>query len=102
MNPSRKSKRDDLEAMLQYGSWQQTLLVDERIEEKLAQLQVFVGQLTATPHGRAELECRTKRFGDCQRIETETSGQYYSKLRHWLDRDIEPSRPRQHSSRTDD
>ena len=89
--------------MLQYKSQQQDLLLKDRIEEKLAQLQVFVGQLTATPHGRAELECRTKRFGDCQRIQAETSGQYYSKLRHWLDRDLEPSRPRRDGSRrTDD
>jgi len=103
MNPSRKSKREDLEVILQYRSSQQNLLVEERMEEKLTQLQAFVGQLTATPHGRTELENRTKRFGDCQRIEGETSGQFYSRLRQWLDRDVERPRPRRrHSERTGD
>jgi len=89
--------------MLQYRSHQENLLVEERMDEKLTQLQVFVDQLAATPHGRAELENRTKRFGDCQRIEGETSGQFYSRLRLWLDRDIERPKPRRrHSERTGD
>ena len=98
MNPTRKMKREDLEVMLQYRTSQEKLLGAELVEEKLTQLQAFVGQLTATPNGRVELQLRTKRFGDCQRIDGETSGQFYSKLRHWLDRDMERPRPRRHGS----
>ena len=86
MNPTRKMKREDLEKALQYQSRQEGLLADDLIEEKLSQLQAFIGHLTHTPHGRAELQLRTKRFGDCKRLEGETSGQFYGKLRHWLDR----------------
>jgi hypothetical protein len=47
---------------------------------------MFIGHLKRTPHGCAEIERRIKRFGDCKRIEGETSGHFYGKLRHWLDR----------------
>lgn len=86
MNPTRKMKREDLEKTLQYQNRQDGLLGDELIEEKLSQLQAFIGQLAHTPHGRAELELRTRRFGDCKRVAGETTGQFYGKLRHWLDR----------------
>lgn len=86
MNPNRRMQREALDATLQYRTRQETLAVDELIEEKLAHLQMFIGHLTRTPHGWAEIERRNKRFGDCKRAEGETSGQFYGKLRHWLDR----------------
>jgi hypothetical protein len=41
-----------------------------------------------TPEGTAELQGRIKTFGECQRIEGETSAQFYDKLHRWLERDI--------------
>jgi hypothetical protein len=89
MNLTRKTKQENLEETQLYRSRQASLLVDDMIEEKLTQLQVFISQLNHTPHGRAELERRTDRYGDCKRIEGETSGQFYAKLRNWLDKTCE-------------
>jgi hypothetical protein len=86
MNPSRRMQREALEITLQYRSRQETLAIEDLIEEKLTNLQMFISHLTRTPHGWAEIERRTKRFGDCKRVEGESSGQFYGKLRHWLDR----------------
>jgi hypothetical protein len=80
--------REALEATLQFRSRQETLAVDDLIEEKLTHLQMFIGHLTRTPHGWADIERRIKRYGDCKRIEGESSGQFYGKLRHWLDRTV--------------
>ena len=62
--------------------------IEELVEEKLAQLQASIEHLRQTPEGTAELKRRVKAFGECRRIEGETSGQFYDKLRHWLHRDI--------------
>jgi hypothetical protein len=86
MHPTRKMKREALEATLQFRNRQKTLAVEDLIEEKLTHLQIFIRHLTRTPYGLAEIERRTTRFGDCKRIEGETSGHFYGKLRHWLDR----------------
>jgi len=103
MNPTRVVKREDLERTRLYTRRQETLLVEEMIDEKLTQLQVFIGQLSRTPHGLAELERRTKCFGKCKRIAGETSGQFYAKLRLWLDRDLhEQKPPRNRSAHQDD
>jgi hypothetical protein len=88
MHPNRKMQRQALDATLLFRVRRETLNVEDLVEEKLSHLQIFIGQLTRTPHGLAEIERRTKRFGDCERIEGETSGQFYGKLRHWLDRDM--------------
>jgi hypothetical protein len=88
MNPNRRMHREAVDATLQFRSRQETLAVEDLIEEKLTHLQMFIGHLNRTPHGCAEIERRTKRFGDCKRNEGETSGQFYGKLRHWLDRTI--------------
>jgi hypothetical protein len=86
MNPNRRMQREALEVTLQFKSRQETLAAEDLIEEKLTHLQMFIGHLARTPHGWSEIERRIKRFGDCKRIEGETSGQFYGKLRHWLDR----------------
>jgi hypothetical protein len=88
MDRSRKANREANEATLQHKSRREALLVEQMIEEKLAQLQASIEQLKQTPEGIAELQRRAKAFGDCQRIDGETSGQFYDKLRRWLERDI--------------
>ncbi len=80
MHPNRKIKREDLEATLRFRSRQETLSAEDLIEERLTHLQIFIGQLKRTPHGLAEIEGRTKRFGDCERIEGETADHFYGKL----------------------
>lgn len=99
MNPSRNAKREGQEVTLQYRTHQATLGVEELIEEKLNQLQAFIGQLAQTPHGRSELQRRIKSFGECIRIEGEASGSFYAKLRHWLDRDMPQSKLLQRGSK---
>src|SRR5438132_12819730 len=81
MDTSRKANREDHEITLQYKSRQDALLVEEFNEDKLAQLLVFISGLEQTPPGAAELQSRIKLFGECKRIEGETSGQFYARLR---------------------
>jgi hypothetical protein len=88
MDKSRKANRENNEVTLQYRSRQETLLQEELSEDKLIQLVECIHQLEQTPAGAAELQRRRKLFGDCQRIEGETSGQFYARLHHWLDREI--------------
>ena len=88
MDHSRKANREGNEVTLQHKSRKEALLIEELVEEKLAHLQVSIEQLKQTSEGTAELQRRVKAFGDCQRIEGETSGQFYDKLRRWLERDI--------------
>ena len=88
MDVSRKANREGNEITLQYKSRQETLLVEELNEKNLTQLLAFIRQLERTPLGADELQRRIKFFGDCKRIEGDTSGQFYARLRHWLDRDI--------------
>jgi hypothetical protein len=88
MDRSRKANREGNEVTLQHKSRAEALRIGELVEEKLAQLQASIEQLKQTPEGTVELKRRAKAFGECIRIEGETSGQYYDKLRRWLDRDI--------------
>jgi hypothetical protein len=84
MDRSRKATREGTEATLKHVSPKEALLIEAMVEEKLAQLQASIEQLKGT----AELQRRVKAFGECQRTEDETSGQFYDKLRRWLERDI--------------
>ena len=88
MDRSRKANREGNEVTLQHKSRPEALRIGELVEENLAQLQASIEQLKQTPEGTAELQRRVKAFGECKRIEGETSGQFYDKLRRWLDRDI--------------
>ena len=99
MDTSRKANREDNEITLQYQSRQEVLLVEELAEEKLAQLRASMEQLKQTPPGAAELQRRIKLFGECKRIEGETSGQFYARLRHWLDRDMPQTKSPLHAPR---
>ena len=88
MDASRKANREDHEITLQYQSRQEALLLEELNDEKLTQLLAVIRELEQTPAGNAELQRRIKLLGECNRIEGETSGQFYARLRHWLDRDM--------------
>ncbi len=99
MDSSRKANREDNEITLQYKSRQETLLDDELAEDKLTELLASLNQLEQTPSGAADLQRRTKLFGECKRIEGETSGQFYARLRHWLDREMPQSKSPLHAPR---
>jgi len=99
MDTSRKANRADHEITLQYKSRQDAQLTEELNEHKLTQLLAFVSALEQTPPGSAEIERRTRLFGACKRIESETSGQFYARLRHWLDRDLPQTKSPLHAPR---
>ena len=99
MDQSRKANRADNEITLQYKSRQETLLAEELSQDNLTQLLAFISQFEQTPLGAADLQRRKELFGECKRIEGETSGQFYARLRHWLDRDIPQTKSPLHAPR---
>ena len=99
MDTSRKANREANEATLQYKSRQESMLEEELAEDSLTQLLAFVSQLDQTHPGAIELQRRRKLFGECKRVEGETSGQFYARLRHWLDRDISQTKSPLHAPR---
>lgn len=99
MDRSRKANREGNEVTLQHKSRKEALLIEELVEEKLAQLLASIEQLKQTPEGMAELERRVKVFGECKRIDDETPGQFYDKLRRWLERDIPQTKSPLHPPR---
>ena len=99
MDKSRKANRETNEITLQYKSRQENMLEEKLAEDNLTQLLAFISQLDQTPLGAAELQRRRKLFGECKRIEGETSGQFYARLRHWLDRDIPQTKSPLHAPR---
>ena len=88
MGPTKKTKQDDLETGVNYRAQLTELLPERLVDERLAQLQIFIKQLANTPTGLADLRRREERFGNCQQSEGETASQFYGRLRRWLDRDI--------------
>jgi hypothetical protein len=99
MDHSRKATREGNETTLQYKSRQETLLDDELTEDKLTRLLASISQLDETPPSAADLQRRTKLFLECKRIEGETSGQFYRRLRHWLNREIPQTKSPLHAPR---
>jgi len=99
MDTGRKANREANETTLQYKTRHDALLVEELNDDKLRRLLEFVSRLEKTPPGAAELQRRNKLFGECKRIEGETSGEFFARLRHWLDKSITPKKPRRHASR---
>jgi hypothetical protein len=51
MDRSRKATREGNEVTLQHTSPKEALLIEELVEEKLAQLQASIEQLKQTPEG---------------------------------------------------
>ena len=99
MDTTRKATRKGKETTLQYKSSQESLLMEELNEEQLTRLQESVSRLKKLPPGAAELECRIKLFGECKRTEDETSGQFYIRLRDWLDRNMPQTKSPLHPPR---
>ena len=99
MDITRKANREAHEVSLQYKSRRESMLEEELTEDNLTQLLAFIRQLGRTPPGAAELQRRRKLFGEYKRIEGETSGQFYARLRHWLDRDISQTKSPLHAPR---
>ena len=99
MDKSRKANREDDEITLQYKSWEEAKLLEQFSDEKLTQLLEFIAQLEQTPVGAADLQRRITLFGECKRIEGETSSQFYGRQRHWLDRDGPQTRSPLHAPR---
>ena len=99
MDRSRKANRERNEVTLQHKSRKEALRIERLVEEKLAQLQASMEQLRQTPEGMAELQRRVKVFGECQRSEDETPGQFYDKLRRWLEREIPQTKSPLHPPR---
>jgi hypothetical protein len=99
MDTTRKATREGNEATLQYQSPQEILLLEQLNEDKLTQLLKFVSELGQTPPGADEIRHRIKLFGECKRTDGETAGQFYGRLRHWLDRGIAPTKSPLHAPR---
>jgi hypothetical protein len=99
VDKTRKANRGDNEITLQYKSRRETLLDEELSEDKLTQLLAYISQLDQTPTGAAELQRRRELFGECKRIEGDTSGQFYARLHHWLDREIPQTKSPLHAPR---
>ena len=99
MDRSRKANREGNEVTLQHKSPREALLAEELIEERLAQLQAMIDQLKQSPNGTAMLQVRVRLFGECKRIEGETSDQFYARLRHWMDRDMPQTKSPLHAPR---
>jgi hypothetical protein len=89
MNSICKSKLEHLVEVQEFWTQQRNLCPKDQIESKLAHLQVFIQQLGQATSGKAELQCRFERFGDCQRLPDEITSKFYGRLRRWLDRDID-------------
>lgn len=99
MDTSRKANREDNEITLQYRSRREALLVEELAEEKLAQLRTAIEQMRQASTGANELQRRIGLFGECNRIEGETSSQFYARLRNWLERDMPQTKLPLHAPR---
>lgn len=99
MNTGRKATRENNEITLQYKSRQEILLEEDLGAEKLTQLLASISQLDQTPSGAAELQRRRSLFGECKRIEGETSGRFFARLRRWLDRDMPQTKLPLHAPR---
>jgi hypothetical protein len=102
LDTSRKATREGNETTLQYQSPQDALLVEELNEDQLTRLLKFVSHLEQTPAGVTELQRRLKAFGDIKRTAGETSGRFYGRLRHWLDRELPQTKSPLHPPRQTD
>lgn len=99
MDRTRKATRQGNEVTLQHKSQQDELLSEELAEKKLSQLQTSIDLLRRTSKGLAMLRKRAKILGDCERIEGETSGQFYARLRTWFEREIPSNKSPLHPPR---
>jgi hypothetical protein len=99
MDRSRKATREGNEATFHYQSRQAGLLEEALIEDKLSQLQAFIAQLEQDPTGKAQLERRTRLFGECEREADQSSADFYARLHRWLEREIPQTKSPLHPPR---
>jgi hypothetical protein len=88
MDRTRKPNLAGSEVAQQLQSRQADMGIEELREDKLTHLKMFVQSLEKTPAGGKELQQRLELFGECKRVEGESSGQFYGRLRFWLDRSL--------------
>lgn len=84
-NPTRRTKLEDLALVQRDLRERESLPKPEQIQRRLRELQAFVRLLESTDAGKGELARRQVRYGDCVRQAYESDGDYYSRLRTWLD-----------------
>lgn len=99
MDRSRKANREANEVTIQHKSQQDALLFEKLAEDKLAQLEASIDRLRQSSDGIAMLQKRIKNFGECKRIESENSGQFYARLRNWIERDLPQTKSPLHPPR---
>jgi hypothetical protein len=99
MDRTRKANREDHEVTLQYRTQNEVIAETALIEEKLIQMLSTVVQLEHTPEGMIQLQRRTTLFGECKRLEDDTSAQFYDRLRIWLERDLPQTKSPLHPPR---
>lgn len=97
MEKSQKPEPDDGGAIFEYETRPKELHHQDLTEEKLAQLLEFIGELQQHPEGAAELKLRINRYGKCDRMEGETTAQFYGRLRSWLDKDLPLTKSSRHA-----
>lgn len=86
MDRSRKATREGNETTLQHKSLADFQMTEELMQERLAGLQSLIEQIRKKPAGKVEIAKRISAFGECTKLESETAGQYYERLRFWLER----------------
>lgn len=88
MTTSRKADRDGQEISRQFQRRQERLSREELDDFKLTHLLEFIEQLEQTSVGQTDLRRRTRLFGECVRLEGESTAQFHGRLRFWLDRNL--------------
>jgi len=86
MDRTRKATREGNEQTLQHKSVADFQMTEELMQERLHGLESLIEQIRKTPPGKVEIARRVGAFGECVKIESETAGQYYERLRLWLER----------------
>ncbi len=91
MNPTRKTKLDDLAAVQGLRQRRQYLTPNVQVRERLFELQEFIRQLSQTVQGQADLRQRSVRYGACEILPDESELNFYGRLRRWMDHDLTSS-----------
>lgn len=99
MDRTRKATREGNETTLQHKCVADFQMTEELMQERLAGLQSLIEQIRKTPAGKVEIARRITAFGECNKIDSETAGQYYERLRLWLERRLPQNRKPLHPPR---
>lgn len=91
MNPTRKTKLDDLAAVQGLRRRRQDLTPNVQVRERLFELQEFIRQLSQTVQGQADLRQRSARYGACDILPDESELNFYGRLRRWMDHELTSS-----------